>query len=555
MAKHTSFRVGQVRADLRGKVWYLTYFEDGRRRRPRVGSDKDVARQMAAQVHSQWEVSAPAALTFEAVSLDELPARWLRHHEQVWRSSVQTINRYRTATKHLLDLIDKARVPRTTSHFRSQHAEEFVRYLRTIEVSPNGHPNSKKRSLLDKGIKFILEACRAMFNFAMKRRHLSPDAENPFSVSDLDRIPVEHRRPIVVFSADEEQQFFQQCDDWQFPIFATLIRTGMRSGELCQRLLPEDVDLTDNLRLIPNKPKLGWQVKTRTERAIPLIPVLSGLWRFVIGKRQEGPVCLRRRFVSGALPRLGEAGLTRLEHELADRIARSETELQRTLSRQERMVLARHLWTDAGAVKPDRLRTEFLRVTRAIGQSHQTAPKLFRHLFATSLPDANVDPLRRGRRHMGKRKRDLYRLADLICVVVNQAHRDQPLPMFPDFAWDVVLTWRRHLEFAQSRAWFAAAVECRQELDSALPELVDQANTARQRVREIDEDSAKGKAACRFGTLCDRATVRFLSARAANSANRQREQRRCAARRLGRQELCGLRRHLRTKQLQRLRRL
>ena len=57
----------------------------------------------------------------------------------------------------LQDFIDKARVPTTTSHFRSQHTEEFVRYLRTIQVAPNGHPNSKKRPLLDKGVKFILE--------------------------------------------------------------------------------------------------------------------------------------------------------------------------------------------------------------------------------------------------------------------------------------------------------------------------------------------------------------------------------------------------------------
>ena len=91
--KQGVFRIGKVRGDLRGKVWYLTYFEDGRRRRPRVGSDKDAAKQMAAQIHSQLEVRAPAALSFEAVSLDELQARWLRQHEHVLRSSVQTIIR------------------------------------------------------------------------------------------------------------------------------------------------------------------------------------------------------------------------------------------------------------------------------------------------------------------------------------------------------------------------------------------------------------------------------------------------------------------------------
>ena len=95
----------------------------------------------------------------------------------------------------------------------------------------------------------------------------------------------------------------------------------------------------------------------------------------------------------------------------------------------------------------------------------------------------------RGRRRVEKRQRDLFRLADLICVAVRQAEHEWPLPKLPDFAWDAVLTWRRHLEFTQSRAWFAAAAECRQELDSALHELVNQANTARQQVREIDKDS------------------------------------------------------------------
>ncbi len=157
---------------------------------------------MAAQIHSQLGTGAPAALSFDAVTLNELQVRWLRHHEQVLRLSVQTINRYRTATRHLLNFVAKARVLRTTSHFRPPHAEEFVHHLRTIEVAPNGHANSEKR-----------------------------------------------------------------------------------------------------------------------------------------------------------------------------------------------LALSRYLWSDAGAVQSDRLRTEFLRITQAIRQPHQTAPTVFRNLFATSLQDANVDSL------------------------------------------------------------------------------------------------------------------------------------------------------------------
>ena len=58
---------------------------------------------------------------------------------------------------------------------------EFVRYLRSVRVSPNGHPNTPKRPLLDKGVRYVLGCCRALFNHAARRRHLPPYAENPFA--------------------------------------------------------------------------------------------------------------------------------------------------------------------------------------------------------------------------------------------------------------------------------------------------------------------------------------------------------------------------------------
>ena len=68
----SAFRVGRVRAYRRGKVWYLCYHECGRRRRPRVGPERQVAHEMAAQVNAQLVVGAPAALSFEPVSIPEL---------------------------------------------------------------------------------------------------------------------------------------------------------------------------------------------------------------------------------------------------------------------------------------------------------------------------------------------------------------------------------------------------------------------------------------------------------------------------------------------------
>jgi integrase len=109
--KSLSFRVGKVRAYRRGSVWYLCYYENGSRCRPRVGRDRDSVRKLAAQTNAQLEVGAPTALSFEPIPLVDLRQRWLQHHELVLRSSVQTINRYRTATNHLLRFLDERPMP------------------------------------------------------------------------------------------------------------------------------------------------------------------------------------------------------------------------------------------------------------------------------------------------------------------------------------------------------------------------------------------------------------------------------------------------------------
>src|SRR5205814_445069 len=154
--------------------------QHGQRHRPRVGPDRKAARHMAAQINAQLELAVPAALSFESISIPALRTRWLEYHEQVLRSSPQTIARYRTATAHLLRFLESNHVGGYASHFRGSHAEAFVHYLRCLEVAPNGHAHAAKRPLMDKGIHYVLETCRALFNYAARRRHLPPYADNPF---------------------------------------------------------------------------------------------------------------------------------------------------------------------------------------------------------------------------------------------------------------------------------------------------------------------------------------------------------------------------------------
>ena len=296
------FRIGRVQGYLRGSVWYLYYHEQEQWRRPRIGPDREGARQMAAQINGQSEVGAPAALSFEPISLIELRDRWLSQIEHVLRSSVSSICRYRTATEHLLRYVQSVKPVKLASHFHTSHAEDFVRYLRMIRVAPNGHPHSAKRPLLDKGIQYILETCRTLFAYAMKRRHLSPYAENPFTALELGRLPIEHVRSIVLPTSEQQVALLNACDRWQFPVFLTLMLTGLRPGELVHLLLPDDLDFDQRLLFVRTRVKLDWQVKTRNERAIPLVPCLAKVLQQLVGERCRDPVFLRRKFRTDRIP-------------------------------------------------------------------------------------------------------------------------------------------------------------------------------------------------------------------------------------------------------------
>jgi integrase len=385
-----SFRIGRVKAYRRGQIWYLYYFENGRRRRPRVGPDRDAAKKMAAQINGQLEAGAPAALTFEAISIPALRERWLNYHEQVRRSSLATISRYRTATDHLLRFLEQRSV-RHASQFRVCHAEEFVGYLRSLRVAPNGHAHSLKRPLLDKGILFILEACRALFVFAAKRRHLPPYAENPFSTLELGKMPVDHRRPIRLPTNLQMAEVLGSADHWSCLIFATLALTGVRPGELVH-LLVEDFDPQTQLLYVRNRPALGWQVKTRQDRCIPLLEPHAALIRMMLGNRRGGTLFQREKYSAVQTPTWTSSAIS-VEEELSNRRRRWELAADHALTRQEHATLCRQLWTEMGLIKTDRLRQRLRQLAQSNDVPELETPKVFRHLFATLLQEGRVDPL------------------------------------------------------------------------------------------------------------------------------------------------------------------
>lgn len=375
-------RVGKVTVYPHHGSWWLYYRDHQKSVRRKVAETKPDAMQVAAQVNAQLAQGAPTLLAFTPIGIADLRQAFLDHHERVLGSTLATVSRYRTATQHLATFASlKGRPPQA----HEVRADQFAAYLREIEVAPNGHANTARRRLRDKGVQFILETCRAMFTFAGKRRHLPPYAGNPFGELPIDRMRIEDSKPVFVFDADTEAAFFRTVSQWAFPIHFMLAKTGLRIGELVH-LMIEDLDLERGWLKVRNRPDLGWRVKTGQNRNVPLLPELVQVLKTVTGSRPNGVVFLRER-LDGSPKLSGDSAVLAEELQARCRIAGS------TLTRSERQKLARGVWQEAGAVNPDEIRHSFIRVTRLIGHPEATCPKSWRHSFATLLQDANVDPL------------------------------------------------------------------------------------------------------------------------------------------------------------------
>ena len=128
-----------------------------------------------------------------------------------------------------------------------------------------------------------------MFNYAAKRRHLAPYAENPFRILEIDRIPVEQMRPIALFTAEQERAFLEACDDWQFPLFLTLMLTGFGPENFATCFFPTILTWIPACFEFATSRDLAGKSRRRNEREIPLVPVLAAVLRAHLDDRWHGP--------------------------------------------------------------------------------------------------------------------------------------------------------------------------------------------------------------------------------------------------------------------------
>ncbi len=337
----------------------------------------------AAEVNAKLSCGLRSPYSFEPILVADLRLKYLDHHEHIERSSLATLKRYRSATNHLANFAGK-----TPAH--DIQPEEFLRHLRKLRVSPNGHLHTAKRALRDKGIQFILETCRSMYKYAARKRHLPPYGENPFDEVRIPKSKILDRQAVEVLDAETELQFFKSIELPLLPFFILLAKTGARSGELRHALI-EDFDLQNGWWHVRNKPALGWWIKTRRERSIPLMPEAVLILRKVIGTRPHG-VVFWHKFRHGQ-PQHAQNDYRALVQAATRQVQALEQKLKQSLSRDQEARVFEKVWREAGIVRQESVRIAMMRTTARINRPQLTCPKSWRHTFACLLQEANVDPL------------------------------------------------------------------------------------------------------------------------------------------------------------------
>ncbi|MGD0090150.1 MAG: phage integrase SAM-like domain-containing protein, partial [Planctomycetota bacterium] len=183
----------------RGHKFWLSYVESGQPVRRAVGDSLEEAQAAAAQVNAQILQHAPTLLGFRPISPREYLQQWLDYHEFVAHSAVATIARYRAAAEHFIEYLEERRI-KSLDRITVEVARGYAKYLRTKQVAPNGHSNTKKRLMMDKTVSFCMEVAPTLLNRAAKERHLPPHWQNPFADMRLDHIRITDAKPVVPLS-------------------------------------------------------------------------------------------------------------------------------------------------------------------------------------------------------------------------------------------------------------------------------------------------------------------------------------------------------------------
>jgi integrase len=200
--------------------------------------------------------------------IEELIDRFIEYNRTNNRES--TTKRYIAVTNHLKEYLS-AKHPNV--HQISQLTEELIEGYKAFRknswVNPNGQKIKSKNDLKEntrKGarartINLEVDGIKSMLNLAVRWGYLR---RNP--LKSLKPLKEDDRKPVRFLSEEECRKFLDSTPVVLYPVYFTLLHTGMRKSEI-ENLQWQDIDFKRRKIFIRRKP--DWNPKSG-EREIPI---------------------------------------------------------------------------------------------------------------------------------------------------------------------------------------------------------------------------------------------------------------------------------------------
>lgn len=383
----------KVRICRRAEHYILQWWDKGQKRNlsERVNGDLVAAIARARQIDERLEHFRSSGLGYRKISHAALIEQYLadlRRRADGGEISPRTVERYASALVHYLAFVGQPDIQRRFPHAGGANREfalTFLAYLSTVQVLPNGHPNSRPQAMRSRD--YVLDVVRGMFAWAAdpdRGKQMPEGFRNPFVGRGRGR------RAASIAQVGEPDittamavDFIKACDAYQLRLFALLVLYGLRAAEPCM-LFHEH--LRQDWLSVVCLPGLAYETKGRRDKWLPVVPGLLALLEPPPGFAATSLLYHRRRVLSGAekAPLLG-ASLEDLAREFQRRCA---AEVCRTAA--DRRHVRDDVLHDAGGITYDHIVGEFGKIAGKLGWPRSATIKDFRHLFATSLENAGM---------------------------------------------------------------------------------------------------------------------------------------------------------------------
>jgi integrase len=264
----------------RGKVWWITYYQSGNRKRESLGKDRKVALERYREM--VYRLSRKELVESRKIPISLYVKEFLEHVRT--RFSPKTHHNYSIALKNLENYLKDEERAKNLSEVDMGMIDRYV--SKRLES-----PSKRRKGMnVDRStVNTELKAIKRSFNRAVELGYLRDSPARKV------RLLGSVRKNPRFFSETEVGLILDDCDDpWAKVIYLMLLYTGLRIGELVY-LEWDDIDFEN--RKIKIRPKDFWKPKGREERIIPMHDVVFYLLlrlerkgRWVFTKRDGGQV-------------------------------------------------------------------------------------------------------------------------------------------------------------------------------------------------------------------------------------------------------------------------